>query len=141
MNIGENINQIRLSKGISTFQLSHSIGTSETLIKRIEDGSADPSIGTLQRICEVLEVKLVSLLDGYIEDVIVKVLSEKDIKDEWINQITKTISSVEAIDESQGVVKLKDFKIDKYIADLSNKKYLKGYIEGLKYAVRLLEDE
>ena len=62
MNIGTNIKNIRELKNYSQEYVAEEIGISQSLYAKIENGSAIPKIDRLQKIAEVLEVDLSTLL-------------------------------------------------------------------------------
>jgi transcriptional regulator with XRE-family HTH domain len=62
MNIGTNIKNIRELKNFSQEYVSTEIGLSQSTYSRIENGTAPVKIDTLQRIAEVLEVDLSTLI-------------------------------------------------------------------------------
>jgi transcriptional regulator with XRE-family HTH domain len=62
MNIGTNIKNIREIKNFSQEYMASEIDVSQSTYARIESGTAIPKIDRLQRIAEVLEVDLSTLL-------------------------------------------------------------------------------
>ncbi|GHT40357.1 hypothetical protein AGMMS49965_08500 [Bacteroidia bacterium] len=62
MNIGTNIKQIRELKNLSQEHIAHKLGVSQASYARIESGTIIPKIDRLQRIAEILEVDLSTLL-------------------------------------------------------------------------------
>ncbi len=62
-NLGLNLKQIRLSKGISQEKLAFMVGVDRTYIGAIEQGTRSPSIYCLFVISEKLNVNLKDLLD------------------------------------------------------------------------------
>lgn len=64
-NIGKKVQQIRLEKGLKQVDLAGKIqgDIDTTNISRIESGRTNPTIFTLYRIAEALEVNLVDLID------------------------------------------------------------------------------
>ena len=64
MNIGNNIKQIRELKNFSQEYMAGEIDVSQSTYARIENGTAVPKIDRLQRIAEVLEVDLSTLLSS-----------------------------------------------------------------------------
>ena len=57
--IGEKVLELRALRGISQSELSDISGIDQSDISKIERGVANPSIGTLKRIAEALDAKLV----------------------------------------------------------------------------------
>ena len=62
MNVGINIKQIRELKDLSQEYMAHKLGVSQSSYARIESGSIVPKVDKLQRIADVLEVDLSTLL-------------------------------------------------------------------------------
>jgi len=62
MNIGNNIKQIRELKNYTQEYVADEIEVSQSTYSRIENGTAPIKIDTLQRIAEVLDVDLNTLL-------------------------------------------------------------------------------
>ena len=63
MSIGTNIKQIRELKNYSQEHIAQELGISQASYARIESGTIVPKIDRLQRIAEVLEVDLSTLLN------------------------------------------------------------------------------
>ena len=61
--IGENIRKIRDEKNISQQDLAASCNFEKSNMSRIEAGRTNLTIGTLLKICEVLQVKLADVVD------------------------------------------------------------------------------
>lgn len=71
--IGRNIRKIRLSKGIKQCQLAKMAHISGSYLSDIEKGRSIPSIKTLIRLADVLQIDCSELLSqDYIEDNIIK---------------------------------------------------------------------
>jgi transcriptional regulator with XRE-family HTH domain len=62
MNIGNNIKQIRELKNLTQEYVAEEVAVSQSTYSRIENGTAPIKIDILQRIAEVLEVDLSTLL-------------------------------------------------------------------------------
>ena len=58
MKIGEHINEIRISKGVTQTELSEKSGIAVRTIQRIENSEVTPSIYSLNAIGAALDVKL-----------------------------------------------------------------------------------
>jgi transcriptional regulator with XRE-family HTH domain len=54
--------KVRKAKGITQAELADRCGTTQQQIARIENGTVDPRLSTLQRIAEALECELPDLL-------------------------------------------------------------------------------
>lgn len=61
--VGAAIRDRRVRRGASLGELARTSGLSKTILSRIESGSGNPSIETLWRISEALQVPLGALLD------------------------------------------------------------------------------
>ncbi len=61
--IGEKISQIRVAQKLSKVQLAFEIGSSESSIRRIENGQVNISIGMLIKIAIALNVKPSEIID------------------------------------------------------------------------------
>lgn len=62
-NLGTNIRNIRISKGMSQVKLACRIGKANTFLNDIEHGRSTPSLKTLKVISEVLEVDIGTLFE------------------------------------------------------------------------------
>ena len=58
MNIGNRIKRLRLSKKIKAIDFSNQIGISRVYLNELERGVKTPSLETLQKICEKLDITL-----------------------------------------------------------------------------------
>jgi transcriptional regulator with XRE-family HTH domain len=61
--IARNLRALRTGHGWSLDALSQRSGVSKGMLVQIEQGASNPSIGTLTRICEALDVTLAQLVD------------------------------------------------------------------------------
>jgi len=64
MNIGNNIKQFRELKNFSQEYVAQELGVSQASYARIENGTVIPKIDRLQRIAEILEVDMSTLLNA-----------------------------------------------------------------------------
>lgn len=62
-NIGLKIREIRVDKGLTIQELSDKIDIEYNNMIRIEKGRTNPTIGTLYKICQSLNIKLVDIVD------------------------------------------------------------------------------
>lgn len=62
-NIGEKIRYERLKKRLKQYELAEKSGISNTFLSDIEVGRTMPSIKTMKKIAEVLEVSIKDFLD------------------------------------------------------------------------------
>ncbi len=63
MDIGNRLKQIRIHKGLSGEDLELLSGISQSTISRIELNKTSPTLATLERLCNALEINIVTLLD------------------------------------------------------------------------------
>jgi transcriptional regulator with XRE-family HTH domain len=61
--IGLKIREIRISKGLTIQELSDKIDIEYNNMIRIEKGRTNPTIGTLYKICQSLNIKLRDIVD------------------------------------------------------------------------------
>ena len=57
--IGEEVRRLREERGISQSELARRMGTSQSVIARLELGGVEPRFDTLDRVCAALGVELV----------------------------------------------------------------------------------
>lgn len=60
--LGENIKRFRLGKGLSQVDLAALSNIEQAKIARLESGQANPTLRTLVRICEALEISMEDLV-------------------------------------------------------------------------------
>jgi len=60
--LGENISRIRKEKGITQIELGHRCDFDRSNMRRIESGRTNPTVLTLKKICEGLEVSMEELV-------------------------------------------------------------------------------
>nr|WP_304341027.1 helix-turn-helix transcriptional regulator [Clostridioides mangenotii] len=63
LKVGCKIKEERMKKKIKQIELAKKVGISNTFLSDIEVGRSNPSIDTLRKIAEVLEVSYSELLD------------------------------------------------------------------------------
>lgn len=63
--IAKNIRRFRRERGLSLGELSRRTGTSKQTLSRIEAGEGNPTIGTLEAICQGLGSSMAALLSTY----------------------------------------------------------------------------
>jgi transcriptional regulator with XRE-family HTH domain len=61
MNIGDRIKQFRTNKGLSQKEIAISIGIDQAQYSRIESNKVEPTISSIEKIAEALEVDVVEL--------------------------------------------------------------------------------
>jgi transcriptional regulator with XRE-family HTH domain len=62
--LGRTVRKFRRSKGVTLQQVADASNLSKSFISQIESGNANPSIASLKRIADVLEIPLAALFDG-----------------------------------------------------------------------------
>ncbi len=62
--IGGRLKQLRLAKRLRLKDLAQAATCSESLLSRIENNLANPSLNTLHRLCKALGVSVTALLEG-----------------------------------------------------------------------------
>lgn len=99
--LGVNIRRARLLKDMSQEALSLSAGLSPTYLGCLERGEKCPTVDTLYRICEVLDVPIFELLDFSENEKFInaqiKIRIEQAIKDLSVSQQLKIAEVVEKI--------------------------------------------
>lgn len=58
MNVGARIRELRELKGLSGSTLAKKVGLTQSQIAKIETGVSKPSLDSLEKICDVLEISL-----------------------------------------------------------------------------------
>lgn len=78
------LRQVRLQRGTSVRQLAEAAGFSPSFISQIETGQASPSIASLQRIADILEVGIADLfVDAQVEPMVVRRQMRGRLDSEW----------------------------------------------------------
>jgi transcriptional regulator with XRE-family HTH domain len=62
--LGTTLKRIRKSKGLSQYALAKKAGISREYVRQLEEGQSDPTVGTLRRLAEALEVSLAALVES-----------------------------------------------------------------------------
>lgn len=119
MNIGENIKKYRKQKGLTQKQLASLSNYSESAIRKIENSSSIPNSKALISISKALGVTEQELIN----DDILSQVENKLVK----NKIKETIENIEKIILREG-----------YNPNLV---YMKGTLDGLKIALKILNNE
>jgi transcriptional regulator with XRE-family HTH domain len=60
--IGNRISKRRKALDVSQYELARRTGLSRQYLRKLEEGSHDPTVGTLEKIADALKVSLTSLL-------------------------------------------------------------------------------
>ena len=61
--VRDRITQLRLSKGVSEYQMSYDLGHSRGYINNISSGKSLPSLGEFFSICEYFEISPIEFFD------------------------------------------------------------------------------
>jgi XRE family aerobic/anaerobic benzoate catabolism transcriptional regulator len=61
--LGDKLRRLRIERGISQQILADNSNVAKSTVQRIENGSLNPSIMTLKRICDYLVIPFADLLD------------------------------------------------------------------------------
>ena len=63
-NVAFNLKRIRAAKGLSLDMLAEQTGVSKSMLSQIENGSANPSLGVLEKIIAGLRIQINDLLES-----------------------------------------------------------------------------
>lgn len=61
--VGVRIREIRESKNLTIMELADKLDIEYNNMIRIEKGRTNPTLGTLYKICQALEIRLVDIVD------------------------------------------------------------------------------
>ncbi|CDE93725.1 TPA: XRE family transcriptional regulator [Candidatus Gastranaerophilales bacterium HUM_6] len=97
--LGLKIKELRKRKGLTQEQLAELIDMEQNSISVIESGRNFPTLGTLEKIAQILEVNLSDFFNyDYIDDIETIKASTKDIirkmDDNQIRQLFKYVKSI-----------------------------------------------
>lgn len=81
--LGERFRTLRLERGISVRTLAKRVGFSPSFISQIEKGQVSPSIGSLERMGEVLGVALVGFFEPSDPSPIVRFQERQNLTSSW----------------------------------------------------------
>lgn len=85
--IGKRIRELRISKGFSLNQLAERAGVAKSYLSYIErDVQTNPSLHFLQKICDVLEVEVETLLAGAAN-------LQEDVDQEWVELAREAVKA------------------------------------------------
>jgi transcriptional regulator with XRE-family HTH domain len=90
MTIGDQIQKIRLKKGISQQFIADTIGISQSKFNRIENGKSDILLNDLLEICQILRINYIELLQSSYAD---QSVEKEEIK---IPELYKEIKSLKS---------------------------------------------
>jgi len=89
MNISQNIRKIRENKSLSQKEVAITMGIAPTQYSRLENSKANPTVDTLVKIAQALDVSVDSIING--ED---DPLNEVNIKDKSLIEKVKMINTL-----------------------------------------------
>jgi len=95
-NLGERIKSLRLSKEITTEELAFLTGLNQSTISRIESNLRTPSLDTLLKICESLEITIIELFESentFPPDLLNLISTAKKLTPKQREKITEMIES------------------------------------------------
>lgn len=90
--IGSNIRMVRNAIGISQTELANRVGSDKSAISRYENGTQRPSLETLMRIADALDVDLVDLLKEKVIPSFRNVVSNPD--PDWMQVLNIDLSQM-----------------------------------------------
>jgi transcriptional regulator with XRE-family HTH domain len=61
--MGRRLKKLRMEHNMSRAELAERAGISREYVRKLEAGSYDPTVGTLQKLAKALGVKLAALLE------------------------------------------------------------------------------
>lgn len=97
INLGERLRSIRKDKGISSYQLEFLSGITQATISRIENNKHSPSIDTLLKLCNALEISVIDLLfeihDELPADMINLINTAKQLTPQQRKKVTEMLQS------------------------------------------------
>ncbi len=97
INLGERLRSIRKDRGISSYQLEFLSGITQATISRIENNKHSPSIDTLLKICNALEISIIDLLfeihDELPDDMINLINTAKQLTPQQRKKVTEMLQS------------------------------------------------
>jgi transcriptional regulator with XRE-family HTH domain len=119
MNIGKNIQGMRKEIGLTQKQLAEVLGVAQPTIRKWESGFNEPNISTLDKLSHLFQCTMDKLIYG--------VDSDYEPLEEMVGELELEIE----IFEKEFLAQTKD---------PSRIMYDKGYLDGLKMALVILED-
>ncbi|MBO5473086.1 MAG: helix-turn-helix transcriptional regulator [Lachnospiraceae bacterium] len=90
--IGSNIRMARNATGISQTELANRVGSGKSAISRYENGAQKPSLETLMRVADALDVDLVDLLKDKVGPSLGKVVSEPEL--DWMQALNINLTKL-----------------------------------------------
>ena len=97
MNTGERIKNIRISKKLSARQLAIKCKVSPAQISMIENGSANPSLDLLERICYILDISFSDKTSTQSPELIRLIKTAKELSTEQIDKLVDFVNSMKGI--------------------------------------------
>ena len=65
LKFGQHIRQLRISKNLSTIQMCRRCFMDSGNYVRIEQGTTNPTLKTIQKLCKALEINFQELFEGF----------------------------------------------------------------------------
>ena len=100
MSVNEKIKLIREAKGLTQEQVAEKLGISSTAYGNIERGNNDPKLSKLEKIAEILGIKLPELVDSS-ENGILNINFKNKQRDVYLGSSTE-------LEKQQLIIELKD---------------------------------
>ena len=91
--IGNNIHMVREAAGISQTELANRIGSNKSAISRYENGMQKPSLDTLMRVADALDVDLIDLLKENTTLPLGNAVSEPD----WMRELNINLTEMNSM--------------------------------------------
>lgn len=89
--IGSKLRSIRKEKGLSSYQLEYISGISQSNISRIESNEISPTIDTLLKLCNGLEISIIDLFEKGNLAALLK--TARQLKPEQIEKVNEMLKS------------------------------------------------
>lgn len=100
MNVGNRIKELRIKQNLSNSKLASLAGLSQPVMNKLENGSRNPDIPTIEKICSALGITLKEFFDDGTEPTpipeIFKVFIEenKDLTPEQLELLSKFLKTL-----------------------------------------------
>ncbi|MGN7298108.1 helix-turn-helix domain-containing protein [Ferdinandcohnia sp. SAFN-114] len=89
--IGSKLRSIRKEKGLSSYQLEYISGISQSNISRIESNEISPTIDTLLKLCNGLEISIIEIFEQ--NDLTALLKTAKQLSPEQIEKVNEMLKS------------------------------------------------
>lgn len=90
-NLGEKFRYLRKEKGISSQQLEYLSGVSQSNISRIENNEISPTIDTLLKLCNALNISVIELFEN--NELASLINTAKQLTDEQRQKVNEMLKS------------------------------------------------